>query len=224
MTSYTIEDIDLIRRKSGISYEEAVNLLEYHNGNLAKALVDLERNGRITHENAEKPLAAENQHPQSREKTLNILQNLYQTRFQVRKDSTIVVNLSLLFIIPTVILAPYIVLIGLVCIFALGYRMKIVRNAPEFKHANLEKMVKSAAQNVKDSIEDFTRDFSQPSKEDSEPQGRSFYRPGDSASAPSEQTASAAQTSSTPVVVHCSEDGSVHINEERDGSTSATID
>ena len=47
MAQYTIEDIEILRHKSGISYEEAVNLLEYHNGSLARALVDLEKNGRI---------------------------------------------------------------------------------------------------------------------------------------------------------------------------------
>ena len=47
MAAYTIEDIELIRRKSGISYQEAVALLDYHNGNVARALVDLERNGRL---------------------------------------------------------------------------------------------------------------------------------------------------------------------------------
>lgn len=32
---YTIEDIEILRKKSGITYEEAVNLLEYHDGSLA---------------------------------------------------------------------------------------------------------------------------------------------------------------------------------------------
>ena len=36
MAGYTIEDIDIIRKKSGISYQEAIALLEYHNGNLAR--------------------------------------------------------------------------------------------------------------------------------------------------------------------------------------------
>ena len=45
MSKYTFEDIEILRQKSGISYEEAVNLLEYHNGSLARALVDLEKNG-----------------------------------------------------------------------------------------------------------------------------------------------------------------------------------
>lgn len=54
MERYTIEDIELIRRKSGISYQEAVALLDYHNGNVARALVDLERNGRIKPEGAQR--------------------------------------------------------------------------------------------------------------------------------------------------------------------------
>ena len=53
MERYTIEDIEFIRRKSGISYQEAVALLDYHNGNVARALVDLERNGRIKPESAQ---------------------------------------------------------------------------------------------------------------------------------------------------------------------------
>ena len=47
MANYTIDDIEILRKKSGITYEEAVNLLEYHNGSLTRSLVDLERNGRL---------------------------------------------------------------------------------------------------------------------------------------------------------------------------------
>ena len=52
---YTIEDIEILRKKSGITYEEAVNLLEYHDGSLARALVDLERNGRLKGEGKNAP-------------------------------------------------------------------------------------------------------------------------------------------------------------------------
>ena len=47
MESYSIEDIELLRRKSGLSYQEAVALLDYHNGSLARALIDLEKSGRL---------------------------------------------------------------------------------------------------------------------------------------------------------------------------------
>ena len=47
MEPYTIEDIELLRQKSGISYQEAVALLDYHNGSLAHALIDLEKHNRL---------------------------------------------------------------------------------------------------------------------------------------------------------------------------------
>ena len=50
MASYSMEDIELIRRRSGMSYEEAIALLDYHDGSVARALVDLERNGRLKEE------------------------------------------------------------------------------------------------------------------------------------------------------------------------------
>ena len=38
MEAYTIEEVELLRRKGGMTYQEAVTLLEYHNGDLARAL------------------------------------------------------------------------------------------------------------------------------------------------------------------------------------------
>lgn len=92
MASYTIEDIELIRRKSGISYQEAVSLLDYHNGNVARALVDLERNGRL------KPDAAAQDAPKSAEKKastaaaskskggfMHFINKLYRARVKVAR-------------------------------------------------------------------------------------------------------------------------------------------
>lgn len=36
MERYTIQDIEFTGRKSGISYQEAVALLDYHNGNVTR--------------------------------------------------------------------------------------------------------------------------------------------------------------------------------------------
>ena len=104
MASYTIEDIELIRRKSGISYQEAVSLLDYHNGNVARALVDLERNGRL------KPDAAAQDAPKSAEKKastaaaskskggfMHFINKLYRARVKVARQSIPILNISLLF-------------------------------------------------------------------------------------------------------------------------------
>ena len=54
MEPYTIEDIELLRQKSGLSYQEAVALLDYHSGSVARALIDLEKHGRLNPEQNEK--------------------------------------------------------------------------------------------------------------------------------------------------------------------------
>lgn len=47
MDNYKIEDIECIRKMSNLSYEDAVALLDFHNGNLAHALMDLENHGKL---------------------------------------------------------------------------------------------------------------------------------------------------------------------------------
>ena len=104
MAAYTIEDVELLRKKGGMTYQEAVALLEYHNGNLARALIDLEKNGRLKDEkeaagNTEKGTVNGNakKHTETKEKALNLLQKLYRCRAKVHKGDVTVVNLSVLY-------------------------------------------------------------------------------------------------------------------------------
>ena len=86
MASYTIEDIELIRRKSGISYQEAVALLDYHNGNVARALVDLERNGRIKPESQQKASASSSGDSHHNRGALSrLFSKFYRFRLKVKK-------------------------------------------------------------------------------------------------------------------------------------------
>lgn len=227
MERYTIEDIELIRRKSGISYEEAVNLLEYHNGNLAKALVDLERNGRI---NEGKGFEyANHAGPKGKEKAMSILQKLYRIRLVITNKGKTILNVSLLYAIPFTILLPHVSFIALIFVILFGYKIKIDKNSADFGEVNFDKMVKNAAQNVKETFSELTREFSS----GSEPQkpassahedDRSYYRPTETASAPFEQTSSSVQTGTTPVIVHCNEDGNVNISKDKDGFGNASIE
>ena len=109
MAKYTFEDIEILRQKSGISYEEAVNLLEYHNGSLARALVDLEKNGRLK----TGPASGD-----AGKGAKGVFTFLYRLRLRVRKDEAVVVNLSSLFVLLTLITAPHICVIGLIVALA----------------------------------------------------------------------------------------------------------
>ncbi len=232
MASYTIEDIELIRRKSGISYQEAVALLDYHNGNVARALVDLERNGRIKPEKAQSKVKVE-----TNSDVAKFFGKLYRFRLKVKKDDTIIVNLSLLFSIVALLVSPHLVLIGLVLALILGYRISFDKKDPAFVTANLERMVRHAGENVRESVSDFTRGFqegySEEPKTEKKPQSepvqpkepdRSYY-----ASNPASATYHAPNpmadvpTIQVPVQVE-SQDGNVRIESDKDGYNSATVE
>ena len=124
MAKYTIEDIEILRQKSGISYEEAVNLLEYHNGSLARALVDLEKNGRLKNDStSSKPKGSK-----------SVLEYLYHLRIVVKKEQTIIINLSSLFILASLLMAAHICVIGLIAALMLGYHISIVNDREENIH------------------------------------------------------------------------------------------
>ena len=157
MEPYTIEDIELLRQKSGMSYQEAVALLDYHNGSLARALIDLEKHGRLKNEeNAEKEgtkqMNGNEKKNGTKEKALNLLQKLYRSRIKIHKGTTTVFNVSVLFSALCLLLAPHMTIAGIIVSMILGYQFSFTGMDPDFASENLEKMVRSAAQNAKSSV------------------------------------------------------------------------
>ena len=155
MASYTIEDIEMLRKKSGMTYQEAVSLLDYHDGNLARALIDLEKSGRLKEDIKMENVSRTNmgttqsRHSETKEKALNILQKLYRCRVKVQKGKTPIVNFSVLF--------------GALCLI-LGYQFSFTKLDEDFASDSLEKMVKNAAQNAKNSVSSAVQSFADEKK------------------------------------------------------------
>lgn len=242
MAAYTIEDIELIRRKSGVSYQEAVALLDYHNGNVARALVDLERNGRIQPEAAQtayKPSdnassASAGSKSGVKNGLIDLLGKLYRARIKVSKEETPVLNVSALAGVAAVIFAPHMVIAGAIASMVLGYKFSFTKNDPAFMGENLERMVRSAADNVRNSVNDFARGFQSgagnqnagghPYAADSQNAAeRSYYSAKPSAPTASAAYSASAPTLNVPVQVE-SQDGSVTVEGDDEGYTSATIE
>ena len=254
MAAYTIEDIELIRRKSGITYQEAVSLLDYHNGNVARALVDLERNGRIQ-SGASREYASEKRAQSSTASAASaasastpkrpaaaapkgekdkgfvaFLSKLYRIRLKLHKDQTPIINLSLLFTLLGLLIAPHVFIIGAIFSLVLGYRFSYSSNDPEFVGDNLERMVKNAAENVKSSVSDFAKGFQDGAGKNTaaaqEPVDIDYAERSYYASRPSTATASYradVPTINVPVQVE-SQEGSVTIQGDDEGFASATIE
>ena len=159
MANYSIEDIEMLRKKSGLTYQEAVALLDYHNGSLAQALIDLEKNGKLKEESAsaegKEGTRSMNQSDNGRdfkEKALNLLHKLYRNRIKIHKNDTTVVNISVLFAGACVLFAPHLSIAGFLISLLLGYKFSFSRMDPAFAAERLDKMVQNAAQNAKSSV------------------------------------------------------------------------
>ena len=124
MAKYTMQDIEIIRRKSGLSYNEAVSLLKYHNGSLTQALLDLEKNGRLNEQQAHAKM-------QDRNKRKNVFQILYRFRLKIKKDDITIINLSALFMIFALLFSPWVVIIGLLFALVLGYHIRLDSKSKE---------------------------------------------------------------------------------------------
>ena len=207
MAQYTIEDIEIIRQKSTLSYEEAVNLLEYHNGSLARALVDLEKNGKLKDHRTGTGSA------QSRPK--NLFTNLYRMRVKVIKGDITIVNLSALFVIFTAIVAFWVPLTGIIIAMILGYRISWERNSSEFNADSFESFVRNASSNVKQSVTSMARDL--------EDAANKTQTREEAPQKPEPHTAQAA-SGTTPVNVQFSEGGSVNVEDDGNGFFEANVE
>ena len=164
MDAYTIEDVELLRRKSGMTSQEAVALLEYQNGDLARALIDLEKSGRLKDERSTDrasagPAAAGNagRRAERKEKAYNFLQKMYQCRVKVHKGQTAVVNLCAVYAGIALLFAPHVTVIGIVLAMILGYRFSFSQMDADFAADSLKKTVKNAAENAKASVNSVVR-------------------------------------------------------------------
>ena len=163
MAAYTMEDVELIRSRSGMTYEEAVTLLDYHSGDVVRALVDLEKRGRLrdggkTGTEKETKTVEENK---GGNKFMNFIQKLYRTRVKVRKGNTIIANLSVLYMILAVLIfSPHLAILSLILGLILGYQINIDPDDEAFREEKVESIVRGAADNVKQAVNDISREIS----------------------------------------------------------------
>ncbi len=243
MASYTIEDIELIRKKSGISYQEAVALLDYHNGNVARALIDLERNGRIKNDAATNAKSSSNT-KRNTNGIVNFFSRLYQFRLKIKKENIIIANISLLFALLALLVSPHLVLFAAIAILVLGYKVSFNKKDADFAAANLEKMVRNAAENVKSTVSDIAKGFedgkndkaadmnkaaqemneaAEEIKNGAKEIERSFYQSNPAATTYHTAYTGSAPTIQVPVQVETQE-GSVNVQDDSEGFTNATIE
>lgn len=149
MASHYIEDIELLRRKSGISYQEAIDLLDAHNGDVARALAELERNGRLKPETGTASRSSDRKSGSAAACASWWFTILYRARIKVRKDDTPVLNVSVLVVILALVLSPRLTIGSAILCLLLGYKFGFTKNDPDFSGEKLERLLRTAAEKIK---------------------------------------------------------------------------
>ena len=119
---YTLNDVETLRDKTGVSYEEAVSLLEKYDGDMTRALIELEKRGELGEKGIKINVNGN---------AADILSKLWRkgcdTRLIVERDGERLVNLSVLFMLLALLLGWRLVIVAAILALALGCRVKLVR-------------------------------------------------------------------------------------------------
>ena len=135
MEKNQIEQIDYLREKAGLTYEEAIGMLEKHDGDLTKCVVELERQGRIRPEgNPEgRGCGGDSRKPRGSAFVLDweSIKRVLFSRVSVRKGDLIVTNLTVLAWLFVLFAAPWVLITGVVVTFLTGCKVKWNKNASD---------------------------------------------------------------------------------------------
>lgn len=137
----TLENIDKIRERTGISYKEAKEVLEKHNGDVLEALIDIEDNKNTWTDNLS------NKGEAIVESLKEILRKGNVTKIVVKKDGETIVNLPVTAGAIGVILALPLTALGLTAAVISKCSIEITREDGEI--ININEMAEKTVDKVK---------------------------------------------------------------------------
>jgi len=161
MQDNRIEQIDYLRSKAGLTYEEAVAQLERYDGDLTQCMIELERQGRIRPASDQE--ATERQgyscDPHKHRGSAFVLdwegiKRLLFSRVSVRKGDLIVTNLTVLAWLFVLIAAPWVLITGVIATFFTGCKIKWNKTATD-PNLDIRVMMGQAAENIRRTADSF---------------------------------------------------------------------
>ncbi len=137
--NYTLEDVETLRTKASISYEDAVALLDKYDGDLARALIELEKRGQLS--DGEKGSKINMDDVVERIKVL--WRKGLTTRIVVERKGVQLINLSVSFLLLMTLLGVYAVICALILSLLSGCSISLKKTAEEEQRAE-EPVVQAA--------------------------------------------------------------------------------
>ncbi len=139
-----LEDIDIIRERTGVSYREAKEILEKHKGDVLEALIELEGNKNSWSDNLS------NKGEEIIESLREILRKGNVTKIVVKKDGDTIVNLPVTAGVIGAILALPVTALGLTAAVIAKCSIEITREDGEI--VNINEMAEKTVDKVKKGI------------------------------------------------------------------------
>jgi hypothetical protein len=129
--SINLEQIDELRKRANVSYEDAKNALDENGGNLIEALVYLEKQNKI------KPEENTSSGSKFLKKVKKLIRKGNETKLVVRKNDTVVLNISVtLAVIITIVATPPLVIIAIIFALATNHTIRIKKKNNEDLEVN----------------------------------------------------------------------------------------
>jgi len=128
--SINLEQIDELRKRANVSYEDSKNALETSNGNLIEALVFLEKQGKI------KEPETTRCEGQFFKKVKRLIKKGNETKLIVEKDDTVVLNVCITIVIIVTIAAAPLTIIALLVALATNHKIRIKKKDHECSEVN----------------------------------------------------------------------------------------
>lgn len=129
-----LEQIDELRKRANVSYEDAKDALERCNGDMVEALIYLEKQNKLK----------ANQCSSFFDKVKHIIKKGNNTLMVFKKRKRVVVSLPVTIAVLITLFAPYITFISIILALVTGHRIKFEgregQNGPETVNNALEKV------------------------------------------------------------------------------------
>jgi len=150
--NYSLEDVETLRAKSGVSYEDAVSLLEKYDGDMARALIELEKRGKLDKE----PKNAKYDLEDACEWIRKMWQKGMTTRVIIERKGETLINLPVVILILMLILGPYAVICAFILTLVSGCSVSLQgqdkKEQTLFRGDDEEKEEKQVKENIEPSI------------------------------------------------------------------------
>ncbi len=163
MNDDTIRNIEYLREKADVSYEEAATLLERYDGNVMRVLVELERQGRIYGQQATASDEAWQETPKdnpqdarskaNKAKVADAINRAFEYHMVIEGgngEKKTIADLSAPFVVGATVFAPHLAIASAAITFVCGYRVRFKRvKGKKVVPDSMEQFVDNTVTNIK---------------------------------------------------------------------------